>query len=77
MPSKNMSSGIYEQPMPRSACIYMQSDKGFQNHLILQNVYMESKGLDVQDDLNQRILCMFEGTFLLDTFHAYWTGDQS
>ena len=38
-----------------------------QNHCVLQNVSMESKGPDetvhVQDDVNPHILRMLEGTF--------------
>ena len=53
-------------------CISVQSDQGFYcPHWILKIVLIESKCQNrsayVQDDVNQQILCLQEGTFVLDT----------
>ena len=66
---KNMSLGICGQRRPKTACASMQSD-----HCLLieslQNIWMESKGPDNTLCMCRMIwmciLCMFEGTFLLD-----------
>ena len=75
-----MSSGLYGQRRPGSACISAQSDHGLHCPLTesLDTIeYMngqQSPGRYIahaQDDLNLRILRVFKSTFLLDSIHMF------
>ena len=59
----------------RSACAFAQSDQGLPCPLIesLDTIQQRTEYYFtlVQDDLNLRVLCMFEGTFSLDTAHIF------
>ena len=74
-----MSSVIYEQRRPRSDCASAQSDQGLYGPFtdsLDTTEYMNGERrprcyfVHAQDDLKQRILRMFEGTFSLDPAHV-------
>ena len=71
-PCENMSSGICGQRRPSSACTFAQSDQSIQCPLTESLNTTKCTNVDqrpgwyiahAHDDLNLRILHMFEGTF--------------
>ena len=78
VPCENGSSGICGERRPKSACAFAQSDQGL--HCLLTELLDTTECMHgeqrpgcyfahAHDDLNLRILRMFEGTFSLDAAH--------